>query len=344
MHNPLGITRRTFSAAMAGAATAAAAEPVRSSMGLSPDCFVIARPPRTAFEYLEYAWERGAGGVQAALPSFEPEYLKRVRERVERLGMYLEIAAPLPKDDSAQFEQLVKAAREAGAYCLRSVCLSGRRYETFSTLEEWKAFVAESHARLERAARVVEKQRFPLGLENHKDWTIEEMFPLMQRYGSAYLGACIDFGNNVSLLDGTNELAESLAPFAINAHIKDMAVEEYPDGFLLAEVALGDGYLDLKRMVAIMQKANPKIRFSLDMLTRDALKIPCLTDKYWATFPERNGIYLARTLRTVRENKPRRPIPVVTAMEQQARLDLEQENVRRSIEYARNELGLRPGA
>jgi hypothetical protein len=120
-----------------------------------------------------------------------------------------------------------------------------------------------------------------------------------------------------------------------------MAVDEDPDGFLLAEVALGQGYLDVKRILATIRKARPKARFSLDMLTRDPLKVPCLTDKYWATFPARNGSYLARMLRTVRANKPGKPLVSVTALDRPARLELEQANVRLSLECARDRLGLR---
>ena len=86
----------------------------------------------------------------------------------------------------------------------------------------------------------------PVGVENHKDWTVEEMVPLLKSYSSDYLGACIDFGNNMSLLDDPMDVVEGLAPFVINTHIKDMAVEEYADGFLLSEVPLGEGILDLK--------------------------------------------------------------------------------------------------
>ena len=37
-----------------------------------------------------------------------------------------------------------------------------------------------------------------------------------------------------------------------------MGVEEYADGFLLSEVPLGEGILDLKGMVAALRKANPR--------------------------------------------------------------------------------------
>jgi sugar phosphate isomerase/epimerase len=167
------------------------------------------------------------------------------------------------------------------------------------------------------------------------------MVPLWKSYSSEYLGACIDWGNNMALCDDPLAVAEALAPFAVNSHIKDMAVEECAEGFLLAEVPLGQGMLPLKPMLAAIQKARPKAKYSLDMLTRNPLLVPCLTEKYWASFAERNGVYLARALRMVRANKPHRPLVRVDGMDQEARVRLEQANVRQSLDYARDELGLR---
>ncbi len=331
------MTRRDF---LASSAVLAAA-PARSAMGFSPDCFGVSRASRAPLDYIQYSYDRGAGGVQIMLPSFEPELLKKIRALAEQLGMYLEVTLQLPRDDASPFEQTARAAKEIGASCLRSVCLGGRRYENFSTLEEWKAFVAQSRARLTSAVRILDKLRMPLGLENHKDWTAEEMVPLLKEYSSEYLGTCIDWGNNMSLLDDPVTLVEALAPFTVNSHIKDMAVEEYADGFYLSEVALGQGILPLKRMLDTIVKARPKTRFSLDMLTRNPLAIPCLTEKYWATFPRHNGVHLARTLRMVRANKPPKPLVRLDNMDQEARVRLEQANVRQSVDYARDQLGLK---
>lgn len=326
-------------------AAAAAFQPVaRTTMGLTPDAFAILRPPRTAIEFLDKAHEIGAGGVQATLASFDPAYLKQVRRHTEQLGMYLEVLVGLPTAEPSaleKFEQTVKAAKEAGAMCIRTACLSGRRYETFSTMEQWQAFVTDSKARIARAAPIADKYRFAIGIENHKDWTIAEMVPLLKSYSSEYIGACIDFGNSVSLLDDPMEVIEGLAPFVINTHIKDMGVEEYADGFLLSEVPLGQGVLDLKRIVALLTKARPSLRYSLDMLTRDPLKIPCLTDKYWVTFPERSGRCLARTLAMVRAHKPSKPLPRVTGLDRDAQLRLENGILAECIAYARDQLGLR---
>ena len=346
------MTRRTFfaaaSAAAARAATPPAAPAVRSAMGFSPDCFVIGRPSRTSgtvLDYLNYSYERGAGGIQGFLPPgpVDPALIKGVREASERLGMYVELVTMMPKDDAgiADFERVIKAAKEMGCKCMRSVCLTGRRYETFNDLPTWQAFVKESKEKLARTVPILERNRMPLGLENHKDWTVEQMVPLLKSYSSEYLGTCIDWGNNMSLCDDPMELVEQLAPFCVNAHIKDMAVEEYADGFYLAEVPLGQGMLPLKKMLDTIVAKRPNVKFSLDMLTRNPLLIPCLTEKYWITFTDRNGVHLARMLRTVRANKPKKPLVWVDKLQQQAKLQFEQDNISQSVLFARDGLGLK---
>jgi sugar phosphate isomerase/epimerase len=317
--------------------------PLQSGLGFSPDCFVVSRPPRTPLEYLEKSVAAGAGGAQAYFDpeSMEPESLKKLRQRVEELGAFLEITTRLPAGDPAEFEAVIKAAKEAGAGCLRAVCLGGRRYETFNDLDAWKSFVADSKARIARVAPLLEKHKFALGVENHKDWIMEEMVPLLKSYSSEYLGSCIDFGNNMSLLEDSMDVVQALAPFVVCTSIKDMAVDEYEDGFLLQEVALGEGVLDIRKAVGILRQARPKVRITIDMLTRDPLKVPCLTDKYWVTFPERNGRVLARMLSFVRKHKPSRPLVMISQLDRESQLKAEMENLRRSVIFARDQLGLK---
>jgi 3-oxoisoapionate decarboxylase len=134
---------------------------------------------------------------------------------------------------------------------------------------------------------------------------------------------------------------ETLAPYTVSTHFKDMAVEPYADGFLLSEVPLGEGIVDLNRAVATVQHARPKTRFTLEMITRNPLQVPCLTDKYWATFPDRNGKYLADTLRMVREATGRlQHLPHIDGESRAGLLQLEEENVKQCLYYARTRLGM----
>jgi sugar phosphate isomerase/epimerase len=287
------------------------------------------RRPRDTYEFLEHCHSLGAAGIQASLTSLEPAYLEKLERRAKDLGMYVEVMAPLPRTETTRFTDTIAAAKKIGALCVRSACLSGRRYETFSSLDEWKKFVEDSKAALARAIPVAEKHKMPFAIENHKDWTVDELVSILKSYSSPYFGVCLDTGNNIALLDDAMELVERLAPYAISTHIKDMGVDSYDDGFLLSEVAIGDGMLDIPKIVSIIEKAKPGTKMSLEMITRDPLRVPVLTDKYWATFPDRNGLVLARILRTVRDKRTKLPVLSTLPREEQAKV--EEENVRKCL-------------
>ncbi len=335
------MTRRQLLIGAAAAATPAFGVP-RTGMGIATTSFMTARRPRDTYEFLEYCHSLGAGGIQAPLSSLEPAYLKNLRARAEELGMYVEVMAGLPKTGETEgFERTVAAAGALGALCIRTAALSGRRYETFSKLSDWREFVQQSLAAIDRAVPIVARAQMPLAIENHKDWTAEELASLVKQRSSEYLGVCLDTGNNIALLDSPASVIETLAPYALCTHFKDMAVESCADGFLLSEVPLGEGIVDLQKAIATIHAARPKTRITLEMITRDPLLVPCLTDKYWATFPDRNGRYLADTLRMVHDAAGRlQKLPRVDGESSAGLLQLEEDNVQQCLYYGRTRLGV----
>jgi len=166
----------------------------------------------------------------------------------------------------------------------------------------------------------------------------------LKAVGSEYVGVCFDFGNNILLCEDPAESLRLHAPLTFYCHMKDMAVEPYDEGFLLSEVALGEGFLDIPGMVGQLQAKDPEMILGLEMITRDPLKIPVFTDKYWVTFSEPasplSGSDLAHTLMTVKKHPPKQPLPRVTGLKPDAQLGLEDGCISRSITFARNRLHL----
>ncbi len=334
------MTRRELLIGAAAAATPVFAVP-RTTMGIATTSLMTARRMHDTYEFLEYCHTLGAGGIQASLASLDAAYLKKLRARAGELGMYIEVMIELPKEDASGFERGVQAAKDAGAVCLRTGCLGGRRYEDFSNMADWQAFVTRSKGAIDRALPVVTRARMPLAIENHKDWTAQELAALVRARSSEFLGVCLDTGNNIALLDDPMEAIETLAPYTLATHFKDMALQPYADGFQLSEVPLGEGIVDLKRAAAAIQRSQPKTRFTLEMITRNPLDVPCLTDKYWATFPSRSGKRLADTLRLARDTGARlQHLPRVDGESGQGLVQLEEENIKQCLHYARTQMGL----
>jgi hypothetical protein len=151
---------------------------------------------------------------------------------------------------------------------------------------------------------------------------------------------CADFINNLALLEDPVETIRALAPWAMTTHIKDSVVCEYADGFLLADVPLGDGWLDLPTMAGLLRQANPAIHFNLEVITRDALKVPVQTEAYWRTFAGVPRATAEPILRLVRAKSCQAPLAAISNLPAQEQMALERRAVERSVKYAREKLAI----
>ena len=295
-----------------------------------------------AIDLLEHCHQIGAGGIQVGVKDWTTDFAKKVRDRREKLGLYLEgsIGMPLKSGDVSKFEQEVISSKEAGAQILRTVCSAGRRYEIFHSLEAFQEARKSALASLQLAEPILRKHRVKLAIENHKDWRAQELGAIIKQLDSEWIGVTLDFGNSIALMEDPMEVIQTLAPYMFSTHVKDMGVDEYADGFLLSEVPLGSGILDLPRIMAICRQHHPETTFNLEMITRDPLEIPCLTDDYWATFEGVPGSELARTLRMVKQKKFKSGLPRVTQLNAEERLAVEEQNILTSFTYSKASMGL----
>lgn len=287
--------------------------------------------------FLTFARERGANAVQLPLGSRPEAEGIAIRRAADRLGMHVEGIVSPPAEGKTGLERFageLATARACGAGVVRMVMLGGRRYEVFDKADDYPAFARRAEEALERAAPVAEQHRVVLAVENHKDFRLDELLALLKRLASEWIGVCLDTGNNLALLDDPLAVVEALAPYTRTVHLKDIGVEESADGFRMAEVPLGQGAFDLKRMVAAVRKASPRARFQLEMMTRDPLAIPCLGERYWATLDRVPGRDLARTLAFVRRSTRKTPLPRISALAPAEQLAAEERHVRESFAFA----------
>ena len=286
-----------------------------------------------ALGFYDYVRALGGDGVQCSLRGKDAAFAKAFRIHVEQSGGYYEGDVSLPKSEGelGEFEKALELAREAGATLARSVLTGSRRYETFKSLDEFREFQKQSERRLAMVELVLRKHRIKLAIENHKDHTAPELASLMRKVSSEWIGVTVDTGNNIALLEEPQAVVEALAPFAFTVHLKDMAVQPHADGFLLSEIALGVGFLDLPRMIATLRKANPAIVFNIEMATRDPLLVPCKTDAYWKPFSERCEADIAAALDRVKQHPPKEAPPITKGKSTAQILTDEEENNRRCL-------------
>jgi sugar phosphate isomerase/epimerase len=291
--------------------------------------------------FMQFTSRLGFAGVQLRLGDQSADYLARVRGAQAKLGISLEgiVAPPLWEKDSERFEAELRGCRLAGIDVVRMALLSGRRYETFRSADAFRRFKTRCEQALQRVARLASRHKIRVAVENHKDFRARELADMVRRPGSEFLGVCLDTGNNIALLEDPWQVVDTLAPLTFTVHLKDVAVESATDGFLLAEVPLGRGFLDLHRFVRRIHQARPQARFHLEMITRNPLSIPCLADDYWRAMAEVPGVDLARTLNLVRRHaRPANRLPRIDRLPPKEQVQREQEQVTESLRWGNERL------
>ena len=296
--------------------------------------------------FVDLCCRHAVAGVQLDLsqvPLGDARALAAVRQTLEARGLEIELSIPSHHLETPEaYARAADAAASLGATRARVGLLYGRRYESFASRAEWQAFADRWRETLVRMRREFERHPLQIGIENHKEWLAHELASLLVDIGSPQVGACLDFGNSLALLEDPDETVERLAPHTVTTHLKDMAVAMTAEGFELAEVPLGEGMLPLERYVAVVRDARPEARFTLEMITRDPLPVPYRTERYWTAFDEaaRQPDRVRRFERRVLAHARPDPLPRFSTLPIEAQIDAEDRHVARSVEYAARVLHL----
>jgi len=317
----------------------------KRGLGATPTAFgarnranAQASPP---VDPLDYYHSLDLGGAELGAPPTTPEGIRSLRDKVQSYNMHVMFNVRLPnaETDVPAFESAVKAAKEIGAHGLHAA-MTGRRYEQFNTLDAYQKSFEQNQKQVALAEPVLRRHKLRLAIENHKGWSAVEQAAWLKRLSSEYVGVHLDTGNNVSFCEDPMFTLETLKPWIFSGHLKDMAVAPYADGFLLSEVPFGEGFLDLKKIVETCRQKDPDFYFDLEMITRDPLKIPIYTDRYWVTFGDMPARQMARMTEILEKNPAKKPLPKTSGLTPAEQVKLEDECNLACIQYARQNLGL----
>jgi sugar phosphate isomerase/epimerase len=90
-----------------------------------------------------------------------------------------------------------------------------------------------------------------LAIENHDRFNVKTLARILERIGSRHAGICLDTANSFGALEGPEVVAEVLAPWAVNMHVKDFIVQRAANqmGFCIEGRPAGAGQLDIPGLI-----------------------------------------------------------------------------------------------
>ena len=351
--------RRTFLQS-APTAAALAAGTTAGGIRLGFDSYSIRAFQWKAIQLLDYAAGLKLDTIQLSslndYESLEPAYLQQVKDHAARVGLTIDAgmgcicgtSASYNKKEgepAAYLERGLRVANAVGATSMR--CFMG------SSADRRGKLPIEAH--METTVKVFRKVRskaqdlnVKIALENHSgDMQAREVKTIIEEAGKDFVGSNLDTGNPMWLLEDPLMTLEILGPYVVTTHIRDSALYEHPRGAAFQWVALGDGSMELARIVALFKQVCPRAAMQLEIITgRPPQILPFLEQDFWKAFPKLPAADFARFLALAKRGHPfmgemmvagtgKQPPSYEAAITEQQRVDLE-----RSFEYAKKTLGV----
>jgi 3-oxoisoapionate decarboxylase len=104
----------------------------------------------------------------------------------------------------------------------------------------------------------LKKHNVTLGIENHDRFKAQDLQRIMEAISDGHIGICLDSVNSIGAGEGLEWVADRLAPYTVNLHIKDFCIRRFPNnmGFTVAGAPVGKGMLDLSMIMEKLGKYN----------------------------------------------------------------------------------------
>ncbi len=352
--------RRTFLQSASALAAASATQAAGLQIPLGFDTYSLNMSGWKAFQLLDYAASQKLDTIQISslgdFESLEPAYLQKVKDYAARLGILVQTGMGSICPSSASFD---RNAADPAAYVLRGLQASKAVGSTVmrcflgSSQDRRGKIPIEGHIEnTVKLLKALRSQALDLGVkfavENHSgDMQARELKTLITEAGTDFVGACLDTGNPVWTIEDPLLTMEVLGPMAITTHMRDSVVYEDPRGAAVQWVAMGDGSIDFKPIMALYRQLCPRATFQLEVITGGAPRImPYFEPEFWLAYPKTPAADFARFVNLAKKGHPlmapmliaggpggSQPPEYQAALRVQQRVDLE-----RSFEYARKVL------
>ena len=217
--------------------------------------------------FVDRAKQLGVDGVSLEscfFPGFEPAYLDGLKAQLDAAGLMRVFAWGHPdgleggKSKTAYKEmvEMIPHARRLGADVMRVVGSS-----LMFRFENHQEQIKRLTGMFREAVRVAADHGVKLAIENHIDFTSDEIVQLLDQVDSDHLGVNFDTANFARLLDDPVKGMRKLAPRVLATHIKDLKVNpqaSVDDWFFFSSTPVGDGFVDNLALARLLKEAGYK--------------------------------------------------------------------------------------
>jgi len=215
--------------------------------------------------FIDRARDLGVDGVSLEscfFPSFDAGYLDALHAQLDAAGLMRVFAWGHPDGleggkNAAALDELIAMipqARRLGANVMRVVGSS-----LMFRFENHQEQIRRLTGMFKKAVIVAKEHGVKLAIENHIDFTSDEIVQLLDEVDSDHFGVNFDTANFARLLDDPVKGMQKLAPRVLATHIKDLKVNpqaSVDDWFFFSSTPVGDGFVDNLALARLLKQAG----------------------------------------------------------------------------------------
>ena len=232
-------------------------------------------------EVLKWARDHGAEGVQfSGLQAEDSEkvdeaYLKDCASYARENDLYLEWGGGqhIPfdtrtwkrKDIFSNNRKMAEQASILGTNIVRSCSGGLMRWMEESPMTE--TILEETAKNLIDQRQMLRDHNVILAIETHFEFTTFELNRVFEKCDADpgdYLGICLDTMNLLTMLEDPVQATQRILPWVVSTHMKDGGVILNREGMVTFPAEIGQGVIDLQKIVDFLSLSEKKIRLSIE--------------------------------------------------------------------------------
>jgi 3-oxoisoapionate decarboxylase len=221
----------------------------------------------TVEEYIQRAGKMGCDGItleSCFLPRFDKDYLATLKGMMDERKFDRVYGWGHPDGleggrNQKAFDEMMASFEHAQAVGADVLKVTGA---SLMFRNEPHAPMLEKLTRqFSEAVKVAEKYKIRMAVENHIDFTPDEILKLLQDINSPWFGMNFDSGNFLRLMADPVKALKKLAKYVLSTHIKDLKPVKgvSPDEwYFFACTPVGDGLVDNQALALLLKEVGYK--------------------------------------------------------------------------------------
>lgn len=188
----------------------------------------------------------------------DDRYIKKLAETAARYGIAVEVG--MRGSSRENILRHIYIASMLGAKIIRIVL--GAVSETIP--KDSQKLKGEAFKSIKSVLSQLEDADLQLGIENHFDLETVELVDIVSQINNKRVGLIFDSTNCLGLIEKPLDVLHMMKGRLLSVHLKDYECRKIDGGYVFSGVDLGEGSLDIARVIQTARSFNPHASFIVE--------------------------------------------------------------------------------